>query len=78
MKILRAKLYKPEMQKRTVMSQALEDSKFGIGWSYQIRSYVLGQSRAKDPRTDIERGDCNRVLDGDPDEYLEASLKQGL
>lgn len=78
MKMLRAKLYELEMQKRTAASQALEDSKSDIGWGHQIRSYVLDQSRIKDLRTGIERSDCDKVLDGDLDEYLEASLKQGL
>ncbi|HAF91393.1 MULTISPECIES: peptide chain release factor 2 [Stutzerimonas] len=78
MKMLRAKLYELEMQKRNAASQALEDSKSDIGWGHQIRSYVLDQSRIKDLRTGVERSDCDRVLDGDLDEYLEASLKQGL
>ena len=78
MKMLRAKLYELEMQKRSAASQALEDSKSDIGWGHQIRSYVLDASRIKDLRTNVERSDCNKVLDGDIDEYLEASLKQGL
>lgn len=78
MKMLRAKLYELEMQKRNAASQALEDSKSDIGWGHQIRSYVLDDSRIKDLRTGVERSDCNKVLDGDLDEYLEASLKQGL
>ncbi|MES2821195.1 MAG: peptide chain release factor 2 [Pseudomonadota bacterium] len=78
MKMLRAKLYELEMQKRNAASQALEDTKSDIGWGHQIRSYVLDQSRIKDLRTGIERSDCDNVLDGDLDEYLEASLKQGL
>jgi len=78
MKMLRAKLYELEMQKRNAASQALEDSKSDIGWGHQIRSYVLDDSRIKDLRTGIERSDCQKVLDGDLDQYLEASLKQGL
>ena len=78
MKMLRSKLYELEMQKRSAASQALEDSKSDIGWGHQIRSYVLDASRIKDLRTNIERSDCDKVLDGDIDEYLEASLKQGL
>uniref|UniRef100_A0A1I8AHI9 RF_PROK_I domain-containing protein n=1 Tax=Steinernema glaseri TaxID=37863 RepID=A0A1I8AHI9_9BILA len=78
MKMLRAKLYELEMQKRNAASQALEDSKSDIGWGHQIRSYVLDASRIKDLRTNVERSDCDKVLDGDIDEYLEASLKQGL
>ncbi len=78
MKMLRARLYEQEMQKRNAASQALEDTKSDIGWGHQIRSYVLDASRIKDLRTNIERSDCDKVLDGDIDEYLEASLKSGL
>ena len=78
MKMLRAKLYELEMQKRTAASQALEDTKSDIGWGHQIRSYVLDQSRIKDLRTGIEDSDCDGVLDGDINHFLEASLKQGL
>ncbi|UTW08846.1 peptide chain release factor 2 [Pseudomonas benzenivorans] len=78
MKMLRAKLYEQEMQKRNAASQALEDSKSDIGWGHQIRSYVLDQSRIKDLRTGIENSNCDAVLDGDLDEFIEASLKQGL
>ncbi len=77
-KMLRAKLYELELQKRREASQALEDTKSDIGWGHQIRSYVLDASRIKDLRTGVERSDCDKVLDGDLDEYLEASLKQGL
>ena len=78
MKMLRAKLYELEMQKRTAASQAQEDAKSDIGWGHQIRSYVLDQSRIKDLRTGIEDSDCDGVLDGDINHFLEASLKQGL
>lgn len=78
MKMLRAKLYELEMMKRSAAAQALEDTKSDIGWGHQIRSYVLDDSRIKDLRTGIERSDCQKVLDGDLDQYLEASLKQGL
>tara|TARA_R110000850_G_scaffold87866_2_gene188714 strand:+ start:7523 stop:8500 length:978 start_codon:yes stop_codon:yes gene_type:complete len=78
MKMLRAKLYEQEMMKRNAAAQALEDSKSDIGWGHQIRSYVLDQSRIKDLRTHIENSNCNAVLDGDLDEFIEASLKQGL
>jgi peptide chain release factor 2 len=78
MKMLKAKLYEVEMQKRKAGAQALEDSKADIGWGSQIRSYVLDQSRIKDLRTGIERGDTQAVLDGDLDDYIEASLKSGL
>jgi peptide chain release factor 2 len=78
MKQLRAKLYEMEMQKRSAALQALEDSKADIGWGSQIRSYVLDQSRIKDLRTGVETTDTQRVLDGDLDRFIEASLKAGL
>ena len=78
MKQLRAKLYELEMMKRNAEKQAQEDAKADIGWGSQIRSYVLDQSRIKDLRTDVERTDTQRVLDGDLDEFMEASLKAGL
>ena len=78
MKMLRAKLYELELQKRSEASQALEDSKSDIGWGHQIRSYVLDQSRIKDLRTNIEESNCDAVLDGDINDFLEASLKMGL
>jgi peptide chain release factor 2 len=78
MKQLRAKLYEQEMQKRNAVQQALEDSKSDIGWGSQIRSYVLDQSRIKDLRTGVETSDTQRVLDGDLDRFIEASLKAGL
>ena len=78
MKMLKAKLYEMEIQKRNVTKQALEDSKSDIGWGSQIRSYVLDQSRIKDLRTGIETGNPQPVLDGDLDAFIEASLKSGL
>ncbi len=78
MKQLRAKLYEMELLKRNTEKQALEDSKADIGWGSQIRSYVLDQSRIKDLRTGIEEGNTQKVLDGDIDEFIEASLKSGL
>jgi len=78
MKQLRARLYEQEMQKRNAAMQALEDSKSDIGWGSQIRSYVLDQSRIKDLRTGVETTDTQRVLDGDLDRFIEASLKAGL
>ena len=77
-KQLRAKLYELEMQARRAEQQVVEDSKADIGWGSQIRSYVLDQSRVKDLRTEIERTDPNNVLDGDLDEFIQASLKAGL
>lgn len=78
MKQLRAKLYESEVQKRTEKQQALEDTKADIGWGSQIRSYVLDQSRIKDLRTGVEVGNTQAVLDGDLDQFIEASLKSGL
>jgi len=78
MKQLKAKLYELEMRKRSETQQALEDSKSDIGWGSQIRSYVLDQSRIKDLRTSVETGNTQAVLDGDLDQFIEASLKSGL
>jgi peptide chain release factor 2 len=78
MKQLKAKLYELELQKRRSEADALEDSKADVGWGNQIRSYVLDQSRIKDLRTGVETGNTQAVLDGDLDEFIEASLKQGL
>lgn len=78
MKMLAAKLYELEMQKRNAERDALEASKSDIGWGSQIRNYVLDQSRIKDLRTSVERTDTQRVLDGDLDEFVEAALKSGL
>jgi len=78
MKQLKAKLYELEIQKRNADQQALEDSKSDIGWGSQIRSYVLDQSRIKDLRTGVETGNTQAVLDGDLDQFIEASLKSGL
>ncbi|MGH8397080.1 MAG: peptide chain release factor 2 [Gammaproteobacteria bacterium] len=78
MKLLKAKLYEMEDQKRRAEQQKVEDSKADIGWGSQIRSYVLDQSRIKDLRTGVEKGDTQAVLDGDLDDFIEASLKQGL
>jgi peptide chain release factor 2 len=78
MKQLKAKLYELEMRKRNEAQQALEDTKSDIGWGSQIRSYVLDQSRIKDLRTSVETGNTQAVLDGDLDQFIEASLKSGL
>jgi peptide chain release factor 2 len=78
MKQLRAKLYEMEIMKRSAEQQALEETKSDIGWGSQIRSYVLDQSRIKDLRTGVEVGNTQAVLDGDLDQFVEASLKQGL
>ena len=78
MKQLKSKLYELEIQKRSVDQQALEETKSDIGWGSQIRSYVLDQSRIKDLRTNVEVGNTQAVLDGDLDQFIEASLKSGL
>ncbi len=77
-KMLRAKLYELEMQKRSDAQQALESTKSDIGWGSQIRSYVLDDSRIKDLRTSVETSNTGAVLDGDLDKFIEASLKMGL
>ena len=78
MKQLKAKLYELEIQKRNADQQAIEETKSDIGWGSQIRSYVLDQSRIKDLRTNVETGNTQAVLDGDLDQFIEASLKSGL
>ncbi len=78
MKQLKAKLYELELHKRRGDQQLIEDSKSDIGWGSQIRSYVLDQSRIKDLRTSVEVGNTQAVLDGDLDQFIEASLKSGL
>ncbi len=77
-KMLRARVYELEMQKRNAEKQALEDNKADIGWGSQIRSYVLDDSRIKDLRTNVETHNTQRVLDGELDQFIEASLKAGL
>jgi peptide chain release factor 2 len=78
MKMLKARLYEREIEKRNAEKQKQEASKSDIEWGYQIRSYVLDQSRIKDLRTGVEVGDTQRILDGDLTRFIEASLKQGL
>ena len=75
---LRSKLYELEMSKRMAEQQALEDTKSDVGWGHQIRSYVLDNSRIKDLRTNVEVSATQKVLDGDLDVFIEASLKQGV
>lgn len=77
-KQLKAKLYELEMQKRNASSQALEDSKSDVSWGHQIRSYVLDDQRIKDLRTNVQTSNCGKVLDGDIDQFIIASLKSGL
>lgn len=78
MKMLKAKLYEREMEKRNTEKQRVEDAKADVEWGNQIRSYVLDQSRIKDLRTGVEIADTQKVLDGYLDPFIEASLKQGL
>ncbi len=77
-KRLRSRLYDHEMRKRQEEQQKLEDSKTDVGWGHQIRSYVLDNSRIKDLRTNVEVSATQKVLDGDLDVFIEASLKQGV
>jgi peptide chain release factor 2 len=78
MKMLKAKLYELEVNKRNAAAKVLEDSKSDVSWGNQIRSYVLDQSRIKDLRTGVEVGNTTAVLDGDLDQFMEASLKAGV
>jgi peptide chain release factor 2 len=77
-KRLRSRLYDFEMRKRQAEQQKLEDTKTDVGWGHQIRSYVLDNSRIKDLRTNVEVSATQKVLDGDLDVFIEASLKQGV
>lgn len=76
--LLKSRLYELELRKRKSEQQKLEDSKTDVGWGHQIRSYVLDQSRIKDLRTNFETGNTKTVLDGDLDEFIAESLKQGV
>ena len=78
MSMLKAKLYELELRKRLAAQAKLEEQKTDIGWGHQIRSYVLDQSRIKDLRTGVEIGNTQSVLDGDLDDFITASLKQGV
>lgn len=78
MNMLKGALYNLELSKRNEEKQALEDAKTDIGWGHQIRSYVLDQSRIKDLRTSVEVGNTQGVLDGDLDQFIMESLKQGV
>jgi peptide chain release factor 2 len=78
MAMLKSRLYELELRKRNEQKQAMEDSKTDIAWGHQIRSYVLDQSRIKDLRTNYEVGNTQAVLDGDLDDFIAASLKQGV
>jgi len=75
MKVLKARLYELEMQKREEEMDKLKGPKKDISWGNQIRSYVLQPYRmVKDLRTDHEVGNADRVLDGDIDDFIEAFL----
>jgi peptide chain release factor 2 len=76
--MLRSRLYEHELRKQREQQQKLEDAKTDVGWGHQIRSYVLDQSRIKDLRTNVEISNTQKVLDGDLDAFIEASLKQGV
>ena len=78
MAMLKSRLFELELRKRTEEREALEEAKTDIGWGHQIRSYVLDQSRIKDLRTGVEIGNTQSVLDGDLDDFITASLKQGV
>ena len=78
MQMLKSKLYELEMRNRMTEQQKLEDSKTDVGWGHQIRSYVLDQSRIKDLRTNVEISNTQKVLDGDLDPFIQASLKQNV
>lgn len=78
MQMLRSRLYELELRKRMAEQQKMEESKTDVAWGHQIRSYVLDQSRIKDLRTNVEISNTQRVLDGDLDAFIEASLKQGV
>ena len=78
MSMLKSRLYEHEMRKRQAEQDKLEASKTDVGWGHQIRSYVLDQSRIKDLRTSVEMSNTQKVLDGDLDPFIEASLKQGV
>jgi peptide chain release factor 2 len=76
--MLRSRMYEHEMRIRMAEQQKLEDTKTDVGWGHQIRSYVLDQSRIKDLRTNVEISNTQKVLDGDLDALIEASLKMGV
>jgi peptide chain release factor 2 len=78
MAMLKSRLYEEELRKRQAEQQKLEEAKTDIGWGRQIRSYVLDQSRIKDLRTNYEVGNTQAVLDGNLDDFIAASLKQGV
>jgi peptide chain release factor 2 len=78
MQMLKSRLFELEMRNRMAEQQKMEDAKTDVGWGHQIRSYVLDQSRIKDLRTNVEISNTQKVLDGDLDPFIQASLKQGV
>ncbi|MHB0991524.1 MAG: peptide chain release factor 2 [Burkholderiales bacterium] len=78
MTMLKSRMYEAELRKRQAEQDKLEAGKSDVGWGHQIRSYVLDQSRIKDLRTSVEISNTQKVLDGDLDEFIQASLKQGV
>ena len=78
MAMLKSRLYELELRKRQAEADKLEAGKTDVGWGHQIRSYVLDNSRIKDLRTNVEISATQKVLDGDLDVFIEASLKQGV
>lgn len=78
MSMLKSRLYEAELRKRQTEQDKLEAGKSDVGWGHQIRSYVLDQSRIKDLRTNVEASNTQKILDGDLDDFIEASLKQGV
>jgi peptide chain release factor 2 len=78
MAMLKSRLYELELRKRQAEADKLEAGKTDVGWGHQIRSYVLDNSRIKDLRTNVEISNTQKVLDGDLDTFIEASLKQGV
>lgn len=78
-KMLKARLYDIEMQKKADIAQAARDNQGDNGWGYQIRSYVMQPYRlVKDLRTEVETADCKSVLDGDIDIFLSAALSSKI
>jgi peptide chain release factor 2 len=75
MAMLKARLYEAEMQKREEAANAESAAKTDVGWGHQIRSYVLQPYQmVKDLRTGYETSNTAAVLDGDLDDFMEASL----